>query len=65
MAWFFVCRTLFQNLLLDSKDKFAGVVLTKSNNTPAMSRASTFATAVAPLVIFALLSVAQYLKDNL
>ena len=43
----------------------AGIALTKDNNTPIVLHALTPITTIIPLVVFALSSVAQYLKDNL
>ena len=63
MARSFACRTFFQNLSLGGKDKLAGAAPTKGNNTFAMSRAPT--SAIAPPVISALSSVAQYSEDDL
>ena len=58
-------HTLFQNLFFDGKDKFAGTIPIKGNNTLAMLYTSTSATAIASLFISVLFSVAQYLEDDL
>ena len=63
MAWSSACRTPRQNSLLGGKNKLAGATPIEGNNTFAVSRALT--PAVALLIIFALLFMAQYLKDDL
>ena len=62
MARFPACRSLPQNPHLGAKEKLAGATPTKGNNTPAVS--STPTPAIAPLVISALSSLAQYLQDD-
>ena len=54
-----------QNSLFGNTEKLANAALTEGNNTPAMSHTPTLAHAVAPLLGFALSSMAKYLKNNL
>ena len=55
-------RTFPQNPLLSSKDKLVSAAPTKSNKTPAVSRALT--PAIAPPVVFALFFIAHYLEND-
>ena len=64
MAWSSACRIYSQNLLVGSKDKLAGNASSKGNNTSAVLRAFISAIFLAPPVISALFSIAQYLKDD-
>ena len=58
MAQLSTCCTLPQNYFFSGKDKLAGAIPTKDNNTPAVSHILTFIAAVALLIISALFSVA-------
>ena len=62
MAWSSAHCTFPQNLPFGGKDELANAIPTKGNNTSAISRDST--PIVAPPVVFALSSVAQYSKNN-
>ena len=53
-----------QNFFLGGKDKLIGAALIEGNNTPATSHISTPTAAIAPVVVFALFSVTQYLKND-
>ena len=65
MAWSSTCRISPQNFLLGNKDELATTTPTEGNNTSAVLCNFTFATAITPLVISALFSIAQYSKDDL
>ena len=63
MVQFLALRS-FQNLFLGGKEKLAGTASTERNNTPTVSCALTPASVIAPLVSFALFSIAKYLEND-
>ena len=65
MTWCLACCTPSQNFLIGSKDELASIASIQGNNIPAMSHASTLTTILAPSVVFASFSVAQYSENDL
>ena len=59
------CCTPPQNLLLGNKDKLTNVALIKRNNIPVILYSPTLAAVIAPPVVFALFSIAQYSENDL
>ena len=65
MAWTSACHTHLQNFLLSGEDELAGAASTEDNNTLFVSFAAIPAVIVAPLLVLASSSVAQYLENDL